>query len=394
MGQRIIRANWTSGCWNNWTNPVNHAYYGTIVSDTGAVFGKKIVSATLKVVGFARGSTKGYITLNIGYNTTSTIPLATTGRSMSGSYYDWSNYGDTHTFALSSLSDSLLTSSVSSIILRNTEGTLNIRSDSNYHYVILTINYEDPISLSSPTITSHSRITNAESFILFWQASSASGGSGDVTYRVRMYDTATDSWLMVASPTTNTYAIITAPGYNEDYKYIVTAYYNNESIQAMSAEYTINLTSPTLTFSSKNITITPSSGESVTISWNEAELKYASGTIHYQINFDNLDRISTTVEDVLINTFSTTTLKNLGLIDGKTYTISILAWTQTDTTNTYLSATSYSGTFTFTAGNTVGYYVNGTWQECTVYYYDGSEWVECIPYYYDNGWQEINTKIE
>lgn len=44
--------------------------------------------------------------------------------------------------------------------------------------------------------------------------------------------------------------------------------------------------------------------------------------------------------------------------------------------------------------STIGYYANGTWQECIVHYYNGSEWIECIPYYYDNGWQEINTKIE
>lgn len=231
-------------------------------------------------------------------------------------------------------------------------------------------------------------------YTMSWDASIGTNGSGSVTYTIKNGEG--DIIRQNFSGTSFTEAF---NSYNYLYTWFITAQYSGATSNTIRINKSFE---PPTIEKPDSIAISPSSGSSVEINWDAAELKNTTGNIEYTLYY-KLNNGSYTVIKSLTNTsivLNESDLSEWGQ-SGDTFIFQVKAYASNLSSNVDGNynllgpATSPdSSQFTFITGNVVGYYINGAWQECTVYYYDGSEWVECIPYYYDNGWQEINTKIE
>ena len=243
-----------------------------------------------------------------------------------------------------------------------------------------------------------------------WEASTASGGEGNITYSIINKTTST---TLKSGILTNSYNL-TITSYEIEYEYLIKASYSGEEKESETT--TCIFYKPCFTSFPKP-SLNAFSGDSVKISWNTPTLQYTDGTIAcylgYYINDNNSMSLDIALNGTAIQHTSPINLDDSWFSEkcssGDTIKFAIIA-VATNLTNTVegssLSKQSeISSIFTYTLsqqggsselnGNSVGYYINGTWQECTAYYYDSSQakWIECIPFYYDNGWQEINTKI-
>ena len=244
----------------------------------------------------------------------------------------------------------------------------------------ITINYSVPSlgTPGTPTITQNMDGTYTAS----WSAAAASGGSGNVTYR--LFSVSDGSFINSAS-TSRTYTG-TIGEYNYKMEYKVYAYYSGltkTSSTGSKTFYPPSLTAPVLTGS-------PQDGVLI-LDWTDATLSYTTGTITYDVLVDGnayksgLSAITTLIP---ADTFA-------GWGAG-TYVFTVKAKASS------LSNTSQGTTLTKTSNaysyeykslvKTIAYYNGSKWVDCEVYYYNGSAWVKCEPYYYDGSkWVACST---
>ena len=238
----------------------------------------------------------------------------------------------------------------------------------------ITINYSVP-SLGkpgTPTITQNMDGTYTAS----WTAATASGGSGNVTYR--LYSVSDGVFLSSAS-TSRTYTA-TIGEYNYNCQFRVYAYYSSLSSYSSTASKTFyppSLSTPTLTATINDDT-------SLKLTWTAATLSYTTGNVAYSVyvgnNLYSSGNSGTTI------TIPASAFESWGT---GSYVFKVVA-TATSLSNTSqgssLSKTSGTYTYAYVApvtAKTIAYYNGSSWVNCEVYYYNGSSWVLCEPHYYD-----------
>ena len=238
----------------------------------------------------------------------------------------------------------------------------------------ITINYSTP-SLGNPGTPTITQNTNG-TYTAKWTAATASGGSGNVTYR--LYSVSDGAFISSAS-TSLTYTG-TIGEYNYNCQYRVYAYYGSLSSYSSTASKTFyppSLSTPTLT-------ATINADTSLKLTWTAATLSYTTGNVAYSVyvgsNVYSSGLAATTI------TVPAATFEGWGTGN---YVFKVVA-TATSLSNTSQGSTlsKTSGTYTYAyvapvTAKTIAYYNGSTWVNCEVYYYNGSSWVLCEPHYYD-----------
>ena len=273
--------------------------------------------------------------------------------------------------------------------------------------ISIKVTYTEP-SLTAPsniTITQH---TTDSKYNISWNKATGSNGSGTVKYKVYYgksvsgTDAATNLVSGGSEITGTSISNIDLPGYGL-YDFKVEALYSGLTTSLSVAE---EFYGPSVTIPSTGPVISPTTGDSVTLSWGESSYSYTSGDpIKYQVRYQ-LDTGSEAYysTDPVSGTSLTITgdwLEGKGAKDGSVIKFRVRARGGTNLTNNlenktyiYSDYTSYSDDFTYDGKYTVGYNDGTAWQACVVYYNDGTDWIECIPYYNDGtAWQPIKTKV-
>lgn len=307
--------------------------------------------------------------------------------------------GEYKNFTITEYSNIFLTASITSVAIQVEDGSFYA---GNGTYTI-TVNYSEPVTQPTLTRPGDPVITytpGASTFRVSWSPAYGSNGTGIVTYNLFMQGSGS---VVSNEPVTSYTGPVPEAG---TYIFRVTANYPGaESQQSNAISYTFEkatVTTPTLT-APTNLRLSASSGEEVTLTWTEAQLNNSeiNYAIKYEIGYFIAGQeavqwpsgFSTYSNNFLINKqwFLDNNIPNgtevQFWLEASVAAYSLFQHVKFPNFKVILSENEKKQ-------NSVGYYVDGAWQECAVYYYDGSEWVECIPYYYDNGWQEINTKIE
>ena len=295
--------------------------------------------------------------------------------------------------------------------------TLNVRLRMNYsgslrayvREISIKVTYTEP-SLTTPsnlTITQHA--TNS-TYNISWNAATGKNGAAGTKVKYNVYygksasgaDAATNLVSGGSEITGTSISNISLPGYGL-YDFKVEALYSGLKTSLSVAE---EFYGPSVIISSTAPTISPTTGDSVTLSWGEGSYSYTSGDaikyqVRYQLDTGSEADYSTDLVSGTSLTITNSWLEGKGAKDGSVIKFRVRARGGANLTNNlenktyiYSSYTSYSNNFTYDSKYTVGYN-NGTgWQACVVYYNDGTNWVECIPYYNDGStWQPIKTKI-
>lgn len=253
-----------------------------------------------------------------------------------------------------------------------------------------------PITLEAPGAPTITQSPTQATFSASWTRAVASDGGTNISYSVYCGDSKIGESTAGLSLTN-----LSIPNYNISNNFYIKANYAGISANSSSVKATFSppsMTAPT-------ITVTPTEGSSVTVSWTKPKLSYTTGDITYKLyckknstasssSWINFGDVGTLLEQNIQEEW----LKIKGVegdifyfqVDATATNLSHIA----NNTTTLMRGSDFAPGFTFKIGGSVGYYYDNAWRECTVYYYNGSKWVECIPYYYNGGWQEINTKIE
>lgn len=259
-----------------------------------------------------------------------------------------------------------------------------------------------PITLEAPGAPTITQSPTQATFSASWTRAVASDGGTNISYSVYCGDSKIGESTAGLSLTN-----LSIPNYNISNNFYIKANYAGISANSSSVKATFSppsMTAPT-------ITVTPTEGSSVTVSWTKPKLSYTTGDITYKLYCKKNSTASSSswitfgdVGTLLEQNIQEEWLKIKGVegdifyfqVDATATNLSHIA----NNTTTLMRGSDFAPGFTFKIGGSVGYYVNGAWQECTVYYYGWNsttqryEWIECIPYYYNGGWREINTKIE
>lgn len=131
----------------------------------------------------------------------------------------------------------------------------------------------DPVTLTAPT---NFKISQSGTNVTFsWTASSASGGSGSVTYRVMQ---TTDGMSIGTTTGTSLTVAASSIGYAQ-LSFVVYAEYSNHTAGSSTVTFTVrapSLTKPT------NVGIVQN-GKKYTISWTAATGQYGTGNVTYRI---------------------------------------------------------------------------------------------------------------
>lgn len=269
----------------------------------------------------------------------------------------------------------------------------SISSKKTFEYTFDSI---PPITLEAPGAPTITQSPTQATFSASWTRAVASDGGTNISYSVYCGDSKIGESTVGLSLTN-----LSIPNYNISNNFYIKANYAGISANSSSVKATFSppsMTAPT-------ITVTPTEGSSVTVSWTKPKLSYTTGDITYKLYCKKNSTASSSswitfgdVGTLLEQNIQEEWLKIKGVegdifyfqVDATATNLSHIA----NNTTTLMRGSDFAPGFTFKIGGSVGYYYNNAWQECTVYYYNGSKWVECIPYYYNGGWQEINTKIE
>ena len=275
----------------------------------------------------------------------------------------------------------------------------SISSTKTFEYTFDSI---PPITLEAPGAPTITQSSAQATFSASWTRAVASDGGTNISYSVYCGDS-----QIGASTTALSLSNLPIPNYNTNNDFYIKASYSGVNISSpiTAARFSVpSITTPI-------VSITPTEGSNVKVSWTEAKLAYTTGDITYKLYCKKNSKETSSAQihygDIvgsLEKDISETWLSTKGS-DGDIFYFQVdaVATNLSHIANNNASLTAVSGFapgFTFKVGNSVGYYYNGAWQECTVYYYGWNsttqqyEWIECIPYYYKDGWQEINTKIE
>ena len=250
----------------------------------------------------------------------------------------------------------------------------------------------------APVITQHD--TNG-TYSVSWTPAIGSYGTGEIEYYLYR-----NNYENILSTTATSLGGINIPEYGDQTFFVRAKYsekYFSESERSSIVFYPPSVIGP------EYVSITPTSGDSVTLEWSEPTLKWTDGDIRYGIWYKTKDK--TTGQESVLQGYTMTTNRSFYINSdwlqarvGEDNKVSfrIVSYVY-DLTNNIENKeniqyqSELSEYFTYEASYTIGYYENGKWQECIVYYYDGSEWVECIPYYYDSNqpqpWVPIKTKL-
>ena len=273
----------------------------------------------------------------------------------------------------------------------------------------ITLQYT-PITLTAPsniTITQHA--TNSK-YNISWNAATGKNGAAGTSVKYNVYygksvsgtDAATNLVSSGSGITGTSISNIDLPGYGL-YDFKVEALYSGLTTSLSVAK---EFYGPSVTIPSTAPTISPTIGDSVTLSWGESSYSYTSGDpIKYQVRYqlDTGSEADYSADPVSGTSLTITSgwLEGKGAKDGSVIKFRVCARGGANLTNNlekktyiYSDYTSYSSAFTYDGKYTVGYNDGTGWQVCVVYYNDGTDWVECIPYYNDGTtWQPIKTKI-
>lgn len=273
----------------------------------------------------------------------------------------------------------------------------------------ITVKYTVP-SLTAPsniTITQHA--TKSE-YNISWDAATGKNGVAGASVKYKVYygksvsgaDAATNLVSGGNEITGTSISNISLPGYGL-YDFKVEALYSGLTTSLSVAE---RFYGPSVTIPSTAPTISPTTGDSVTLSWGEGSYSYTSGDaikyqVRYQLDTGSEADYSTDLVSGTSLTITSGWLEGKGAKDGSVIKFRVRARGGANLTNNlenktyiYSDYTSYSDDFTYDGKYTVGYNDGTGWQACIVYYNDGTEWVECIPYYNDGtAWQPIKTKV-
>lgn len=281
--------------------------------------------------------------------------------------------------------------------------------NSNYLYVKLRFNsdfsgttYIKDISVtvtySEASVTTPTGLTltqnNNGTYTLSWNASTASGGSGSIYYKVWSI---TDGYEMQYS-TARTYTASIPADYSYYFEWRVTAHYSG--VSSPSNVYIGYTFKPPSISGPSSITLSTTYAPSVTVSWPAATLSWTNGDISYQVyyrknggSYVNVGSTTSTSK-----TFTEAMLDGYG-DDRDTFIFQVDAYGSNLTNNadgnhsSVSSGSPDSSTFTFYSPNTVAYRDSSGWQEAIVYYRDSSGWQECDAYYHDGtNWNLIKSK--
>lgn len=266
-------------------------------------------------------------------------------------------------------------------------GTTYIRDNGTSPAISVTVNYTDPvvISVSDP---SDLRVNGSTSYSgttapLTWTASTVTGGSGTITYRIII-----GSDQFTTESTSYTIPQSTCQNYTSQVTIMVDSYVTISGERTYCPGYSNNVyftyspPEPSIT-TPGNFAISNTTGISFTLTWTASTLTNLSGTITYYIydsngtNINNTTNLSYTVAESVAKNYTTQTGFRI----------------RAGCNDTYSGYTAYKY-FTYISPNkTVGYYNGSSWINCLPYYYNGSEWIKCEAYYYNGSqWIPVNTK--
>lgn len=376
----------------------------TLVSDTGAVSGGVITSASISFPR-VRWDNSGFLSIynnNIKVAQTETFSAASSGA---------------RTLSFTSWENSFLSSSISNFqIAAESDNTGSIWNIRNSNSVTVTINYS-LITVSAPTNTKITQDTTTGTYSASWTASTVTPAGAGTLYYALEYYTPSAGWVRATSETTTGTSFSSlvphAAHYGAGHNFRVVA--SCAGVTANSSTVNVKLSSPVL--NSVETIVTPNSGDSVVVSIDKAlttsygqpatdaiytySLYYSVGddiscsTLYEtkQARWGALPIITITAEDI------TTKIKPTPQDEQDiNFCFEFSIPISSPFTQTLENVSSAITFFTYESKYTVGYYdeVQQKWVECIVYYYDDSknEWVECIPYYNDGStWQPIKTKI-
>lgn len=256
----------------------------------------------------------------------------------------------------------------------------------------ITIEYETA-SLTAPSNLAISQLANGQ-YLLSWNESIGSNGTGDVTYTV---------WSIsdnepIENVGTNTYYLANVPGYDYYYEYRVVASYSG--VNANSSTIGFYFQPPSITI--PTFSLMPELGDSTTLSWTKPTINYGTATYYdYTICYS-----TSYSSDIEYQTFTNHDGSNISVTIPSSWLASIIndgeiiffTLTATAHIDSYVANNAYKTRtvttdaimFTYDGKRTIGYYNGSEWKECIIYYYNDTEWKECVPYYYDGtNWVEL-----
>lgn len=359
-GTRTISASVTNNS-NKDLKGGTSATFGNITYDSGAVANGTVSSATLTISSFKTYAASEYLTVNFSGTKVGRTPTL----SKNGSVHS-------NTFSLSEISNSLITSAVSSISLGvvATSGTgnkINFRSGCT---ITLNITYSYPALSWNPNLTA-TQVNNQVK--LSWDSSpSYSGGSGSCTLSVHDGTSWVTSGL---SASTRSYTL-TPTSYGKSITYTVSASYSGLSASKIVA---FTAKSPSLSWNNAAPTVAENADGTLTISWNAGSGSWgASGTV---VKYTLYAASSSSSSGTAVGTYTGTSVTITGPASDTYYYV----------TAVYSSASSTSGRTAYAAHRTVKRWNGSAWEECIVYCYQNGTWVECIPYVYNgSGWELLS----
>lgn len=313
----------------------------------------------------------------------------------SGSAYVW-RYSSSRTYCQLSGCDFANQSSTSAF--NSNYVYAKVRLNTNFSGTTYIMGVSVTVTYSEASVTTPTGLTltqnNNGTYTLSWNASTASGGSGSIYYRVWSI---TDGYEMQYS-TSRTYTASIPADYSYYFEWRVTAHYSG--VSSPSNVYIGYTFKPPSISGPSSITLSTTYAPSVTVSWPAATLSWTNGDISYQVyyrknggSYVNVGSTTSTSK-----TFTEAMLDGYG-DDRDTFVFQVDAYGSNLTNNadgnhsSVSSGSPDSSSFTFYSPNTVAYRDSSGWQEAIVYYRDSSGWKECDAYYHDGtNWNLIKSK--
>lgn len=374
-------------------------------SDTGAVSGSVVITGGSIYFPRVRWDDSGRLII---YNNNKEVAQTETFvKTSSGA----------RTLSFTSWENSFLSSSINNFqIAAKSSGTASVWNIRNSNTVIVTIDYTE-VTVSAPTNLTITQNTTDGTYSASWDASTVTPEkAGTIEYTLEYY-TSSDGWISATdnkTTTTTSFSSLAphAAHYIAGRNFRVVA--SCMGATKNSSAVNVRLSSPTL--KSVGTTVTPDSGDSVTVSIDEAlATSYGQPAANANYTYSLYYSIG---DDLSCSTPYETKEVRWGVLPVVTLTAEDIATKikPTPQDEQYinfcfefdiplsspfeqtLKESSAVTCFTYESKYTVGYYdeTQQKWVECIVYFYDTSknEWVECIPYYNDGStWQPIKTKV-
>ena len=156
--------------------------------------------------------------------------------------------------------------------------------------------YYDPITLTPPGNPVVSQ--NGNTYVVSWESSSASGGTGNITYEVVVGD---EGEIYKSGSSTSISIPISNSFYGKSVRFRVWAYYSGKSIACQSYVY-FTAIDPVSQTSPGSPTI-KQNADKITATWSAAIGQGGSGVVSYQLYYGNGISIgnSTTATSIIVN---------------------------------------------------------------------------------------------